>query len=699
MPPTTQNNQSLDPAVVALAQAVRQEESGGNPTTSGKSGEYGAYQWEPGTWAKQAAAAGVDVPLQKSTLQQQNQVWYTWAKGMKDKGYTPGQIASMQNAGQGEPDAYTGKFSTGVASSGKNAEGVEYNVPKYVNNVMKYYQQYKSQGLQPAPSSNEVSVGYQPPAPAGQSQPSQSGNTAGYAPPTPPQAQPEPSPSATGGNSQQGFLQGLQEDLQGTNPESAGTQIENTVKGVGNFLFPAVGDIYNDVTGKNKKTALQQVGDVALTALPFIPGLGEVGEAARGADVAAQGVGAVAKSGLLSQALKGAGVGYGAGVASNLSQGQSIGQAVTPNAANIGGAVLGGAAPAVLKGLGGVATKLSGIDPQIQTKLTQLGVEGNPENANLYDKYMAAAKAHATNGEVPAPENIAADNIDQASAAIDKQTSQAGKEVGAANKAAANTPINPDKIQPLADSLNQGLDSFGYKVGTHPNGTLDLVPTRESAIPLNAQEQARILDVAKRIESMGNNGNVRTADDLMTVLDTKHDYGMTGQDPLQALFGQVRHNVNEVAREASPEFGAANDKLSQLKELQGTIKQIAGNRLQRGELLMRRMFGNNPGESQELFQKIKQATGVDLYKHAVLARHAIESVGSKADKSALQQMIEGSTKGSTGLLGAAMNIAGGTAKKTFANPETIGRNLVKGKKSGLLQDVVTKGAARVGAAL
>jgi len=121
----------------------------------------------------------------------------------------------------------------------------------------------------------------------------------------------------------------------------------DAVKNVGNFLFPIAGDIKDDIQGKSTKTALQQTGDAALSILPFIPGLDVIGEGARGADAAVEGGEAIAKSGLLSKiggnsVLKGAGTGYGMGVASNLSQGQGLGQSLTPNLNNIGGAVLGG---------------------------------------------------------------------------------------------------------------------------------------------------------------------------------------------------------------------------------------------------------------------------------------------------------------------------------------------------------------------
>lgn len=210
-----------------------------------------------------------------------------------------------------------------------------------------------------AVASNEGYVGAQ-----GTSQPSQ--NTAGTTQfPTTPLTVPSGlnTTGSPNSNSQPGFLQGLQEDVTGTNPEGIGTQLANTVKGVGNALFPIVGDVGNDLTGNNKKTALQQGGDLALSALPFIPGIGEAGEALRGADLAGEGAVTAAKSsGLLgkiagSTVAKGAASGYGAGVLSNLSNGQGIVQSLTPNATNVESALTGGIAGAVLPGIAGLLGK------------------------------------------------------------------------------------------------------------------------------------------------------------------------------------------------------------------------------------------------------------------------------------------------------------------------------------------------------
>ncbi len=112
----------------------------------------------------------------------------------------------------------------------------------------------------------------------------------------------------------------------------ASGNIGGAAKNVLDFAFPIVGDLADDLAGQSQKTLLQQLGDAGLSALWFLPGFGEAG-------------GALANIG------KGALIGYGADVASHLSQGETnVGQIVTPGL----GAVTGGA-------LGGILPKLSEI--------------------------------------------------------------------------------------------------------------------------------------------------------------------------------------------------------------------------------------------------------------------------------------------------------------------------------------------------
>ena len=135
-----QQQNTLDPEAVNLTKAIRQTESGGNFQAKGGSGEYGAYQWEPSTWTAMSQQAGVNVPLQQATPEQQNQVAYTQVKKWKDAGYNVGQIASMWNAGEKNPNAYKQN------DSGTNSSGQKYDVGAYAKSVATAYQTLKSGG-------------------------------------------------------------------------------------------------------------------------------------------------------------------------------------------------------------------------------------------------------------------------------------------------------------------------------------------------------------------------------------------------------------------------------------------------------------------------------------------------------------------------------------------------------------------------
>lgn len=298
---------SLDPQIVNLAKAIRQTESGGNFQAAGKSGEYGAYQFEPSTWEETAPKYGVNVPLQQATPDQQNEVAYKQLAEWKTQhpDWNIGNFASAWNAGAGKPNAYLENH------VGTNSQGVSYNTPQYAKDVATAYQQIKGQTQQASPLMT-------PPGTAV----AHAAGIPGYAPPVAPQQDAPTASSEPSG----GFMQGLQEDLQGTNPDSIGTQLANTAKGVGNFLFPAVGDIYHDIKGDNTKTGLQQAGDVGsslLSASTLVPGLDAITAPLKGAEIAGEGANVASKAGLLANVGKNAALGGAFGVTGALGQGKT----------------------------------------------------------------------------------------------------------------------------------------------------------------------------------------------------------------------------------------------------------------------------------------------------------------------------------------------------------------------------------------
>lgn len=130
----------LDPQALNLAKAIRRAETGGHAdpyNARGASGETGAYQFMPETW-KQWAGQYLQNPSAEYSVENQNKVAYSRIKELKDQGLNPAQIASMWNSGKAE--AYKQGF------RGTNSQGVEYDVPAYVEKVSRHYNELKTGG-------------------------------------------------------------------------------------------------------------------------------------------------------------------------------------------------------------------------------------------------------------------------------------------------------------------------------------------------------------------------------------------------------------------------------------------------------------------------------------------------------------------------------------------------------------------------
>lgn len=474
-------------------------------------------------------------------------------------------------------------------------------------------------------------------------------------------------------------------------------------KGIVNFLFPAVKDVKDIVTGQNTKTPLQIAGDVGLSALPFIPGLGEAGLAAKGVEAGVEGARVAEGAGLLSKVaanpiVRNATIGYGAGVASNLSQGQDIGQAVSPNLNTVTGGLLGGAAPAILKGLGGLTEKLSGLAPELKSALQQEG-EGD---VNLAQKYIDITKKRASNITAPSAQNAVVDQLEKDATTLQSKADQAGAEVGAAKKAGASVPLG-DITPVIEDFQKQVADQYGLQLSVGKDGQIaaEMVPGRVSKI--TSADQNRIVDAFRQLNSLAGEG-VQKATDVIGALRNSVNYNQAGQtlgkkfDPIEGLLSHTASGIDSLLRKASPTLAAANDRFSHLTGLVNEVRSMAGGDLQRGELLMRRIFSGDKGKDVvSLFKDIQNETGTNLVKHAVLAKAATDLLGSANDKTLFEKAIEtGAQLHGGNFLTPLINVGRGLLNRTITNPENVIKGAVKGKSAGLIpskaQDLINKTA-------
>lgn len=107
------------------------------------------------------------------------------------------------------------------------------------------------------------------------------------------------------------------------------TKDKNVLSKIVDFMFP--------ILEKKERTPLQTVGDLGLSALWFVPGLGGAASTAlRGAGLAAK------TASTVSKVAEGAALGYGTDVGTKLSEGKGVGESLTPGAGTLVGGATGG---------------------------------------------------------------------------------------------------------------------------------------------------------------------------------------------------------------------------------------------------------------------------------------------------------------------------------------------------------------------
>lgn len=118
--------------VSSLLYAFKIGESGGNYHIKGLSGEYGAYQYLPDTW-KMWCRRTVGKILDITVPENQDLVTRIKIERLIAAGYNNEQIASIWNCGSSK---YENR-------RGVNKYGVYYDVPAYVEKIIKLTKQYE----------------------------------------------------------------------------------------------------------------------------------------------------------------------------------------------------------------------------------------------------------------------------------------------------------------------------------------------------------------------------------------------------------------------------------------------------------------------------------------------------------------------------------------------------------------------------
>jgi hypothetical protein len=132
-------NPQPDVQALALTKAIRQQESGGNYKAVGDAGtSTGAYQFQPATWKQYSKEILGDENAEMSE-ENQNAVAYGKVKKWKDSGLGPAEVAAAWNAGEGS--VRSGAWTKNVGTTSINGQQIEYNTPKYAQDVVNTFKQ------------------------------------------------------------------------------------------------------------------------------------------------------------------------------------------------------------------------------------------------------------------------------------------------------------------------------------------------------------------------------------------------------------------------------------------------------------------------------------------------------------------------------------------------------------------------------
>lgn len=429
---TAKDGTPLNPMAVNLAKAIRQQESGGDYNAVGdlnKGVSHGAYQFNKDNFKTWASEEGLD----PNDFSPTNQDKVAYARINKDlqSGLAPSEVVAKWNGAK----IVNGKY-----------EAIN---PQYVEDVKQHYativggQQQSASVAQAVPQQNNP---LNPPPPALDTGIPSAMASTGDTPPD----------------------------------ESVGQKALGIAGKVGNFLLPAVGDAYNALQGKglNGKTWGQVAGDIGMTALTVVPGLGEVGLLGRGleaaglaargieaADVASNAAKAAKVGGEISQGVKsvtaaadvaktgskipgilkgpiskGLALGYGSDVSSNLQKGETDPTKIlTPGLGTVTGGAFGVGEKALASGGAGVAGRL--VNSLIKPLKKNFAYGKNP-------------------GLAVAEEGIVGNNLDDLARNIGARRQEIGNQIGQIGASVPDLRINLTRtLAPIDEGMEQAAKS------------------------------------------------------------------------------------------------------------------------------------------------------------------------------------------------------------------------------------------------
>lgn len=531
----------IDPTTLALSRSIRQVESNGNYNAIGDNGtSWGAYQWHGNNFHEWAQQYGLD-PSDTSE-QNQDEVAYKRIDGLLKQGLSQSEVAAIWNGANYSNGKYTAIN------------------PSYPQKVGRAYNQISAQ-------MTGQSHGQYSPSDNGLGTFAQQANTATENPDTNDQT---PSPS-----------HGIISDLSNGNFGGAAVQAG---KDVTNFALPIVRDLYHDIQGKSDKSILQQVGDLGMSALWFLPfgdiaeglgagvkaltGLGEAGAAAdtiAGGEALAMGgktaTGAVQTPAITGLGKFGAKVASGAGVvgtglvggylgdiASHASQGQTGSGILKPGL----GTVLGGGLAGASLGAGALYNKFLGEQNVVDRVQQAYEDASGATKTGIKGVSKTAAKGLEPNAEFLANAGIPPETQEINGRRVFTTGSDSASQKTLQNRVTALTNLRDSGIAQSGASIN--LDTI--KQSMLSQAEKDYSGSALISAKAQIEKELNAISIDPKF-NLDQNGNLSAADvtKLKTYFKDQSDFDAATPSITRQVFRTMSNVTKNAVEDATSESG------------------------------------------------------------------------------------------------------------------------------------------------
>ena len=312
----------------------------------------------------------------------------------------------------------------------------------------------------------------------------------------------------------------------------------------------------------------------------------------------------------------------------------------------------------------------AGITPAIKKRIS-----GKTEQLQ---RYTDQAQAGLLDDTASPPLSLAVEDAEKAVGMIKKNLRQAGSEIGKFRKKTITMKVPTQEVQSVISTFDEGLETIGLRVGKNRR----IVPSKGRTTSASKADMAKLQEFRDDLVTLKGDASLQRVIDVRNKVQNEIKFGKRANvltDSVDSFGKRIRSGLADInARAIGPGQAKYLERYSELMDFFDEWER-ATSKGRSTETLLKRVFSERPRKAKELFDFIKEQSGVDLVDSVSFARLATEFIGDQRMKGLLEQEI---TKAG---LTAANILTKGNASIAKSGIEAIGAGIdvVQGKVPSL----------------